>query len=443
MPTLKHRRAVAIAALLLAAGGAYLWGAFAHARLVNTDPNLWDQGPALSEAISLRTSGYAAATNRNQMPLYPIYLSLFHTPNQSAADFFERAKAASIGLSVALLALVFAALWRRLPVHPALNIFLITAFTIFLFKAPYCQAELLYYTLAFLAFLNMIDAIDRVSVGSAARAGILSALAWLTKASNLPVFVLFLFFLGIRSLSFLRRGERPRARAAALGLALSSVIFLGILSPYLVTSRRLYGHYFYNVNSDFNIWHDSWAHAQAHRRDLEARGLRVADLPAEERVGPLRYLETHAPSQIAHRLVFGAIETILVAATSFGYFEYAAGYFLLLALLSLWKRHRAEEAIARRPFVGAFAALFFVGSFFLCAFYVPIAPGPRFALALFLPFMFTAAKVCEEISGDTVLTLGARSLRLLPAFNVFLSVVLAMDVLQILAKGLFAMPGGG
>jgi len=443
MPTVKQRRALAIAVLLLAAGAAYLWGARAHAHRLNVYPDEWDQGPVLSEAINLKTNGATAVTNRNQMPLYPLYLSLFAAPGEEPAAFFPKAKAASIALSVALLGVLFAVLWRRLAAHAALNVFLITMFTVFLFKAPYCQADLLYYTLSFLAFLCMTDAVAGQAPAHAAGAGLLSALAWLSKASNLPVFLLYLTFLAARATHFFRRANPERARRSLVALALSAAIFLGVLAPYLATSRRMFGAAFYNVNSSFNVWHDSWADVKAHRRRLDESGVPVHQLPDGERMGPRRYLATHTAAQIARRFSIGAVETVLVAAMSFGYFEYAAGYLLLLALLLVWKRRDAAREAAAHPFLTAFGCLFFAGSFLLCAFYVPIAPGPRFALALFLPFMFTAAAVCDRIGRDATLTFAGRKIAVVRAFNFFLSGVLALDMVQILLKGLFSMPGGG
>ncbi len=443
MPAVKHTRALAVAALLLAAGAAYLWGTHAHARRLNIYPDGWDQGPVLSEAIAMRSTNYAVVTNRNQMPLYPFYLSWFATPEQEPASFFEKAKSVSIGLSVALLAVLFVVLWWRLPTHAALNIFLITMFTVFLFKAPYCQADLLYYTLSFLAFLFMRDAVARQSWLAAFSVGLFSSLAWLSKASNLPVFALYLLFLAIRAADFFRLKNPERARRAIIALAISATVFLIALRPYLVTNRKMFGSFFYNVNSSFNVWHDSWADVKAHRQRIDEAGLSLFELPSSERMGPGRYLSTHSAGQIGKRFGLGAVETILVAAMSFGYFEYAMGYLLLLALLLVWKRREAAREAAAHPFTVAFTVLFFIGGFLLCAFYVPIAPGPRFALALFLPFMFTAAVASDAIGRDAVLPFAGRRIPVVRAFNIFLSAVLALDILQILAKGLFSVPGGG
>ena len=34
-----------------------------------------------------------------------------------------------------------------------------------------------------------------------------------------------------------------------------------MLGPYLSTSKRVFGQYFYNVNSTFYMWYDDWPHA--------------------------------------------------------------------------------------------------------------------------------------------------------------------------------------
>lgn len=441
MPTVKYRQALTGLVLVLA-GAAYLWGATAHARRVNTSLNDWDQGAFLDAALSLRGTDYGVLTNRNQMPLYPLYLSLFVRRGDNNATFFPRAKAASIALSFPLLAAIFVGLVRRLPRHETLNIFLITLFTVFIFKAPYCQSEPLHYTLVFLAYLSMLDSLGEGRLRSALLASVFSALAWLTKASNLPGFLLYLIFLVLRAVVALREGARPRASRLLMSAVVAAALFLGILAPYLMNSRRYFGRAFYNINTHFYVWHDSWGDAMAHQRSLAQRGLEVSHPPANESLGPLTYWRSHSLRQIGRRVGLGSIETLLVAAMSFGYFEYALGYFLLTALLAVWQRRRLVAAIRERPAPLGFAAAFLTVNFLLCAFYVPIAPGPRFALSLFLPFMFTAAAAVRRLGADIRISLFGRSFPLVPAFNTFLSLVLALDVLQILAKGLFTMAGG-
>lgn len=36
------------------------------------------------------------------------------------------------------------------------------------------------------------------------------------------------------------------------------VCFLGVMAPYLINSKRVFGRYFYNVNTTFYIWYDNW-----------------------------------------------------------------------------------------------------------------------------------------------------------------------------------------
>ena len=136
----------ALAVLVL--GWLYVDAAFRHGSLVNTTLENTDQAAYFQYAVNLHERGAAHIGNRNQMPLYPFLQSLVYDPGMSVEDSFARAKAFNIVLSVALLAVLFV-LWRRtFPPLQTAALLLVTAFTVFLFKAAYVQVELLAYVLA-------------------------------------------------------------------------------------------------------------------------------------------------------------------------------------------------------------------------------------------------------------------------------------------------------
>ncbi len=65
--------------------------------------------------------------------------------------------------------------------------------------------------------------------------------------------------------------------------------FLAVVFPYIQTSKRIYGQYFYNVNSTFVMWCDSstegWNFLNAHGDKDQWRSLPPEQLPSPRNTG--------------------------------------------------------------------------------------------------------------------------------------------------------------
>ena len=193
--------AAAVFVLAIGLGSFYYLAASAHARTVNTSKARGDQSAYLGEA-QLVYRNWTGANDppvlqpRNRMPLYPSFLAALYDPAWSDDEFFVHAKTQSIVLSLLLMAVVGLILWRSLPPLLAVNLFLIVAFGSFVFRAGYVQSELLFDTLNFATFVAMWRLFrvssPRAGIGWGMSAGVLAALAQLTKASMLPLVVMFL-----------------------------------------------------------------------------------------------------------------------------------------------------------------------------------------------------------------------------------------------------------
>src|SRR5262245_53142510 len=139
-----------VAALLVLSGGLavfYVNAAAEHGRRINTSKARGDQSGYLFDAENVYANWHGRRPptvigERNRMPVYAGYLALFYNPRISDPEFFEIAKRANIGLSIALLALLALILVRELPLLPALNLVGVAAFGYFIFKAGYAQSEL-------------------------------------------------------------------------------------------------------------------------------------------------------------------------------------------------------------------------------------------------------------------------------------------------------------
>jgi len=228
---------VALLALCL-----YLYAASIQLYHVNTDPERSDQGSYMGYAIKLKESGYTYVGERNRMPLFPILSSALYREGMSEEEFFVRGKWFNVGLSVALLGLLLAVFRRDLSAHGAANLLGIVAFTLFVFKAPCFQGELLYYALSFTAFWLLSRLLVRPRPLLGLLAGVVLAAAQYTKASALPGLVFFLTIALVSHiwgepdrrqpmLERLRHGLRaPLATAAALCLWVYTCSFCAPIS---------------------------------------------------------------------------------------------------------------------------------------------------------------------------------------------------------------------
>jgi hypothetical protein len=267
----------------------YVNGANQQSRQVNTDMHRTDQSAYMAYAKALAESNYTYIGNRNRMPLYPFLQSLLYKSDLSDEDFFVRGKQLNIMLSVGFLIGLFFILQKYLPFTGAINLILITAFTVFIFKAAFFQAELLFYFLNFCCFLLMNKLLHRPKWQWGVLTGAMLGVAHLTKASVLVGLILFLavavlqetykFYEQKRSSDADMLRTRKQLIMNLVSIVCVAIMFLATVSHYILNSKRVYGSYFYNVNSTFYMWYDSWEEA---KKGTRAHGDRVGwpDMPA-------------------------------------------------------------------------------------------------------------------------------------------------------------------
>ena len=377
----------------------YLYGVRQQFLYVNTDLSRTDQAAYLNAAERLKTSNYTALTDRNRMPVYPFLLSLLYEPGLSDEAFFARGKLLNSGLSLLILPILFWIFRQYLPLFTAVNLFLIHAFTLYIFKAAYVQTELLFYLLNFAGFLLLCRLLWRPawqdSWQTAVFTGILLGVAHLTKASIMPGLALFVgaAILQVIFRQVRKRPSPPHIRQFFLDLAVPALVvlfFLLTIWPYIQNSKERFGHYFYNVNSTFYIWYDNWDEVEA---GTKAHGDRISwpDMPPEELPTAAKYFREHSLAQFGQRLFEGFLATLVTMFYSYGYLKYLTlllGFVIALVIINY---REAQAIVARYPFLSLFVITYFSSYLLLYAWYWPISSGNRFVLALFSPIMFTLA----------------------------------------------------
>jgi hypothetical protein len=379
----------------------YVLGASVQAFHVNTDMAKADQLDYLSRAISLKTDLYKNIADGNRMPVYLYLLSFLYHPGLPMEEYFQRGKIFNIILSVLLLSILYVIFRIYLDGKESETILLITGFTVFMPRAGYIQCELLFYFLNFCAFMHFWGCLQKPRFWMAVRTGLLAGLGYLTKASVLPAVAWFVvcYFIASIAVPIYKEIVNKINRKLIFGQnhIIKNVLFLGVfiliflmtVSPYIRMNNKVFGHYFYNVNSTFYIWYDSWDEVVQGTR---AHGDRVGwpQMPSEEIPSATKYWQEHNLSQILVRLAHGFITITTNAMVGLGYAQYFCIY-LFIGVLAIIKRYEAFDEYLKRDnnlAVAISLVSYFLLYFLLYIFGAAIFKGPRHLLAQYLPALF-------------------------------------------------------
>ena len=442
------RKIVGLLSLFLVLTGLYWYGAVQQLTLVNTDMTTTDQSAYMEYARTMVESNYTVVGGRNRMPVYPFLQSLFYRPGMSDDTFFMVGKYVNLVLSLFLLA-GLAGLFRwYLSWLAALTLLLITAFTVFIFKAGFFQTELLFYFINFCLFLLMMRSLQRNAWQLASLTGIVAGIAHLTKASILPGLALFLAVAGLRwgwvalqSRDSAQGGLPKQLLSQLLPVLLVGICFLITVYPYISTSKRVFGHYFYNVNSTFYMWYDSWEEAKGGTR---AHGDRVGwpDMPPDEIPSLRKYLREHTSEQIVNRVVGGGRTVFSNVINSYGYFKYIVLYFILLVAAMFWSWRQVLQALRTNPLLYLFLVTYFVLYFILCFWYAPIASGNRIILAQFLPLLFSLAYGFHWLLRSSLIKVGKAFITPASVATGVMLLIVVVDIYLVLTERVGTIYGG-
>lgn len=387
--------------VVLALGAWYYIGATEHSRRVNVSWSRADQSGYVGDAMLVYQNWHGGGPGvligeRNRMPIYAGVLALFYDPSLTAHAFFERGKQVNIILSMALLVLLGVVFSRYLPAVAAVPLLLVIAFGYFVFRAGYVQCELLFYTILFLAVLGFAHLLQmgpsRRQVLLGGTAGIVAACAHLTKAAVLPLVGIFVVVFTVSAVvAALRQPRLLAARELAwrtATLAVFVLCFLATLSPYISNSKRVFGHYFYNVNSTFYVWYDDWPSAMlgtySHGDGVGWPKMLARDLP-----GLRRYLREHSVEQIAARILDGFRDLIVVNYQRYWIMKFIVLYLAFAVAVALSQRRALRGFVRAHAALVVFLVLYAVVYLLAIAFYKPISgTTSRMFLAHVAPLLF-------------------------------------------------------
>lgn len=424
-----RRRSVALIVLLILA----IYGFEAHARrrLMSTPASLGDQGAYLAHAQNMRESGYAYIAERNRMPVFPFLLSLLYRADLSETQLLRRAQAFNVNLSIILLLLLFLIFRKFFPPLHAIALLCATAFGVYLYRAVNAQTEVLFYFVSFCGFVLLLRMLIAPGWWLAALGGATMGLAHLTKASVLPALGVWVaVFMAQIIWDFRARGDDGLSTAwRRLGMLLLVIAtFFAVVFPYIQTSKRIYGHYFYNVNSTFVMWCDSSSEAM---KFLDAYGDKAKwrELPSDQIPSMSKYWREHSIAQMAYRLTHGLRRVVTQNLMAIGYYKFVVAFAFAAGILWMRQRQRARQLLAESPFAAAFCVLFVSVYLLLYGWYDAIVNDTRFSLSIFLPFVFAASLFVLKLGKDRVVAIAGRRLPFDQFFPGLLICLALIDVL--------------
>lgn len=416
----------------------YAYASYRQLTQINTK-NYWcDQESYVFYAMRLHDNpDYIGDYNR--MPIYPWMLSFIYDSSMTEDDFFDRAKVFNIALSGVVLLAAFALFLRLFPKLIAINLMLLVTFTVYIFKSAYIQTEMLFFFLNFCVFLLLLQMLIKPGWRLALLTGILLGITHLTKGSVMVALGIFLFVFALRAvyLAYRARTLKPVLSQAAYAL-LIVVTYIAVIWPYIRTSKRVYDSYLFNLNTTIYMWYDSWADVKEGAwlyRDQE--GWPPIDVPTMQ-----TYLQQKSPADITARILDG-FRVMIQRHTyrgGYGYFWYILTFLLIMVWLLIRtyrgpQRAQLRGLFSRHRFPILFIVFYFAAYTFLYAFYVPIHPGLRFMLSLYMPFLYVVMKMIN------LPLFGQRHFS--TRFNVFLFAVLLLHTLANVGYASGVIHGGG
>jgi len=431
----------------------YMHGAVLHAAYVNRDMDNTDQGVYLNETeeIIMRENRNFWMVGRNRMPVFHFLLSLIYDADKN--KFFFKGKLLNITLSLLYLSILFFIFQKKLSTFSSINLILITAFTVFIFRSPYVQAEITFYFLFFVCFLLLSSLLVKPSPWLSILVGTLAGITHLTKASALPLLIVFILLSSLKLiLKLIGKNRQKFSKTVFLFISLSLFVlsFLFTTGPYLYQSKKIFGSYFYNVNSTFYLWYDSWEEAKKGTFTYNDMG-QYPNIPGELLPSPQKYFREHNFNQIKERLNHGKNEVLsYIFNINHPYWKewiYGYGKYFLVILIGLFigLQARPKKIInfLRESHLGIifFLAVFIVYAILIC-WYTSIASGNRFVLTLFLPTIFFLYSGFSKINEDFNLMLCGVKIKFVNLFNSILFLYLCYDIYTVLTFKIFFIKGG-
>ena len=315
--------------------------------------------------------------DRNRMPLFNYLLFLFYDSTLDEQSLYERLQLANIILTILLNSTFFYLLKKYF--SSTLLALITNTFILFLPLGAFIGevvVESTYYAFFSIFLLVFFNIKDRHEPRYFIIFGFTAAILYFFKATGLLIFIISIMYLLVRNLN--------RNNIKNIFYSLST--FFATTSPYLIENYIKFNkNIFYNVNTTFYVWYDSWEQVESGTKKY---GDRVGWPDIDESLIPSasKYLQSHTVNEIIERLFFG-IKSFLQ-----NYFIPGSNgfvFFLSIVLISLLNyfifKNRKKSSKKNIKFEMKYISLLL--SFLLSTsfWYSYIADSVRFTILLFIP----------------------------------------------------------
>jgi len=319
--------------------------------------------------------------DRNRMPIFNYILFISYSPNFTEVIQYRVFQLTNI-IFVTFFSIFYLSYLKNRFVSNV--IFLqFSSFSLFLPIICYIHdvvVEPIFYVIFAVFFVFTLDFLKVFNLLNSVKFGFLAAFLYLIKATGLSIFVISIFFIIIKKIL-----EKEKIINIFKNIVLSIVSFLIICSPYMYENYQKFDkNFFYNVNTTFYIWYDSWEEVET---GTKAYGDRIGypAMPEEDIPSLKKYLSTHSNQQIYERFRNG-LNSILNY--YFSVQEFTGSLSLSLILVIFSRKYFQEKLFVNNNYlknIKSYLILLSVFVLFSSAFYQVIAPIPRFTIYLFLP----------------------------------------------------------
>ncbi len=247
----------------------------------------------------LAADNYWYLGDRNRMPLFNYYLSFFYDSNLLEFENYFNLKTANLILTCLLALLFFLKLNKRFQNK---FIFINLSFLILVIPTFALVHQLLVESIFFIGFSLLLIYFEQFfnnpTTKNSIKLGLAGAIVYFLKYTGLTVFFAISLFTIIFGFVFYKRNYLKKF------LIVFFTFFL-VVSPYLFENYQKFNkHIFYNVNSEFYIWADSWDEIV---EGVRASNDRVGWPTMEESELPSfsKYVSEHTLSDAFDRFIFG------------------------------------------------------------------------------------------------------------------------------------------
>ena len=336
--------------------------------------------------------------DRNRMPLFNYFLFTSYSKDLNKSTQYRLFQITNI-FFVLIFSFIYVKKLNTLFISKT-YFYCCVAFTLFIPVISYVHdvvVEPLFYITYGLFCLYVKDLLENPNIYKYINFGIVASILYLLKATGLNLFISSMLFIAF--INILKKGIE--VKSVIKNLIVSLLIFLLICSPYLKENyERFDGHLFYNVNTTFYIWYDSWEEVES---GTKLYGDRVGwpEISEDEIPSFSKYINEHTFSEIINRFAKG-FKSIITYYFSINEFT---GAITLSTILLIYFLHHKKKTLQFsnklryknnnfKLYILFNSLILFIGA----AWYSVIAPIPRFTILIIIPVYFLLFKSFDELN---------------------------------------------